>query len=215
MIAPPSLSSARSPHRRLVRAGMTLIETLVWIAVLVSAMLALSESLLSFYRTNNYALGDAIAVSSAQHAMDTAVRAIRTASYSSIGAYPIISIAPNQISFYASVNKGDPLIQQVRLFVQGTSFEEGVIEPSGNPLVYGGTEAITDLTDYAQNLSTTIGTTTFLYYDQNGNQITDYSKFQYVRFVTINLIVDVSTSSLPSQLTMQSSAALRNLVIGH
>ena len=198
-----------SPYAR----GMTLIEAMVWITVFTAAMLALVSSLLYFYRTNDYALKEVNAVSSAQHSMDLAVRAIRTASYSNIGAYPIISIAPNQISFYASVNKGDPLIQQVRFFVQGNSFEEGVIEPSGNPLSYANTEAITDLTDYAQNL--TMGTSTFVYYDQNGATISDYSKFQNVRFVSINLIVDVSSSSLPTQLTLRSSAALRNLLIGH
>jgi type II secretory pathway pseudopilin PulG len=189
---------------------MTLIEALVWIAVFTCAMIALTESLLYFYRTDRYAINEAFAVSSAQHAMDIAVRAIRTASYASTGAYPVISIAPNQISFYANVNEGDPLIQQVRFFVQGTSLEEGVIEPSGSPFTYANPETITDLTDYAQNL--TVGTSTFLYYDQNGNQITNYAQFQNVRFVTINLIVDASTSSLPTQLTLTESAALRNVV---
>ncbi len=205
--------SAVTSFKKPSRSGMTLLEALVWIAVLTSAMIVLTESLLYFYRTDQYAINEAFAVSSAQHAMDIAVRAIRTASYSNIGAYPVISIAANQISFYANVNPGDPLIQEVTFFVQGNSLEEGVIEPSGNPLAYTNSETITDLTDYAQNL--TVGTSTFLYYDQNGNLITNYTQPQNVRVVTINLIVDVSTSSLPTQLTLQSSAALRNLVIGH
>src|SRR6185369_10719931 len=127
-----------------------------------------------------------------------------------IGAYPIISIAPNQISFYSSVYKGDPHIQQVRFFTQGNSFQEGVIEPAGDPPAYTGTEILSTLSDYVQNL--TVGTSTFIYYDQNGALISDYSQFQKVRFVTVNLIVDASTSSLPTQLTLTSSAALRNLI---
>lgn len=190
--------------------GMTLLEALVWIAVFTFAMLALTQALIAFYHTNRYAIQDATAVASAQHAMDVAVRAIRTASYSQSGAYPIISIAPNQISFYASVYANDPNIEQVRFFTSGNSFEEGIVEPSGDPPTYTGTEIIDDLTDYAQNL--TVGTSTFLYYDQNGNLVTDYTQFENVRFVVVNLIVDTSTSSLPSQITLTDSAAPRNLI---
>lgn len=189
---------------------MTLIETVVWIAVFTFAMIALTESVLYFYRTNQYAINEAFAVSSAQHAMDVAVRAVRTASYASTGAYPVISIAPNQISFYANVTKGDPFVQQVRFFVQGTSLQEGIIKPSGSPFSYANPETITVLSNYVQNL--TVGTSTFFYYDQNGNQITDYTQYQNVRFVTINLLVDMSTTSLPTQLALTDSAALRNLV---
>lgn len=189
---------------------MTLIEALVWIAVFTAAMLALTSSLISFYHINRFAIQDSTAIQSAQRGMDTAVRAIRTAGYSNLGAYPIISIAANQISFYANVTKGDTNIQQVRLFTSGSSFYEGVIEPAGDPPAYTGTEIISDLSDYVQNIN--IATSTFLYYDQSGNQITNYTQFQNVRFVTINLVVDVSTSSLPTQLTLTSSAALRNLV---
>lgn len=195
------------------QAGMTLIEAVVWIGIFTSVMIILTQSLLYFYRINRYTLQEASAISSAQHSMDLVVRALRTASYSNNGAYPIISIAPNQISFYANVVKNDPLIQQVRFFVQGTSLKEGTIEPSGDPLTYSSsTEAITTLSNYVQNL--TFSTSTFTYYDENGAQITNYSDYNDLRFVTISLIVDVSTTSLPTQLTLISSAALRNLV-GH
>ena len=189
---------------------MTLIEALVWIAVFIAAMLALTSSLISFYHVNSFAIKDSTAIQSAQRGMDVAVRAIRTAGYSNLGAYPIISIAANQISFYANVTKNDTNIQQVRLFTSGNSFYEGIIEPAGDPPAYTGTEIISDLSDYVQNLN--VATSTFLYYDQSGNQINNYTQFQNVRFVTINLVVDASTSSLPTQLTLTSSAALRNLV---
>jgi len=189
---------------------MTLIEAMVWIAVFIAAMTALTTSLLSFYHTNSFVIKGATAIQSAQRGMDVAVRAIRTAGYSNLGAYPVISIAANQMSFYANVTKGSPNIQQVRLFTQGSSLWEGVIEPAGDPPVYSGTEVLSDLSDYVQNI--TLATSTFMYYDQNGALITDYTKFQSVRFVTINLIVDASTSSLPTQITLTSSAALRNLI---
>jgi hypothetical protein len=198
------------PHTLRGERGMTFIEALVWVAVFTSAMIALSTALLSFYRTNSFAIKDATAISSAQHAMDIAVRAIRTASYSDVGAYPVVSIASNQIVFYASVYKGDPHIQKVRFFTQGNLFKEGITQPAGDPPAYTGTEILSDLSDYVQNI--TLATSTFFYFDQNGTAISDYSKFQNVRFVTVNLVVDASTSSLPTELTLTSSAALRNLI---
>jgi type II secretory pathway pseudopilin PulG len=202
--------NASHAHRQ---AGMTLIEAVVWIAIFTVIMLTLTQSLLYFYRANRYSFQEAEAISAAQKGMNVAVEALRTAGYANNGAYPVVSIAPNQVTFYASVVKGDPLIQEVRLFVQGTGLYEGTIEPTGDPLTYNqSSEVITNLSNYVQNL--TLATTTFIYYDENGNQITNYNDYTDMRLVTINLIVDVSTSSLPTQLTLTSSAALRNLV-GH
>ena len=192
---------------------MTLVETVVWISIFTMTMLVLTQSLLYFYRVNRYTLQEEEAINSAQHGMNIVVQALRTASYSNNGAYPVISIAPTQVAFYANVTKNDPLIQQVRFFVQGTSLLEGIIEPSGDPLSYAtSSEVLTTLSTYVQNL--TFATSTFIYYDQNGNLITNMANYNAMRFVTINLIVDVSTTSLPTSLDLMSSAALRNLVGG-
>ena len=190
-----------------------MIEVIVWVGIFASSMIILSQSLLSFYRTNRYTLQEATAISSAQHSMDAVVRALRTASYSNNGAYPIISIAPQQISFYANVIKNDPLIQQVRFFVLGNTLKEGIIEPTGDPLTYAtSSEIVSTLSNYVQNYYQS--TTTFSYYDQNGALISNFAQFNNARFVTISLIVDVATTTSPTQLVLTSSAALRNLV-GH
>jgi type II secretory pathway pseudopilin PulG len=192
---------------------MTLIEAVVWIAIFTSVMLALTQSLLYFYRANRYSFQEAEAISAAQKGMNVAVQALRTASYANNGAYPVVSIAPNQVTFYASVVKNDPLIQEVTFFTQGNALYEGIIEPSGDPLTYASSsEVVSNLSNYVQNI--TVATSTFTYYDENGNQINNYNDNADVRLVTINLVVDVSTTSLPTQLTITSSAAFRNLV-GH
>ena len=190
---------------------MTLIEAVVWIGIFTLTTIALTQSLLYFYRINRYTLQEATAIASAQHGMEQVVKALRTASYSNNGAYPIVSISPSQIIFYANVVKNDPLIQQVRFFVQGNSLLQGLTEPSGNPLIYAtSSEIITTLSNYVQNVS--LSTTTFTYYDQNGGQINNFANFSDTRYVTVSLIVDVSTTTSPTQLNLVSSAAMRNLV---
>ena len=51
----------------------------------------------------------------------------------------------------------------------------------------------------------------FTYYDEEGAQVTDYADIAAVRFVTVNIVVDVDTGKLPDPFYIRSSAALRNL----
>lgn len=190
---------------------MSLIEALVWIAIFISAMIALTSSVLYFYRTSNFAIQQSSAVASAQRGIDTMVKTIRSAAYAGNGAYPIVSLAAQDLKFYADTD-GDAGIEEVHYYLLGTTLFRGVINPSGDPSVYTGAEATSTVSDYVRNLDATTGTTTFVYYDKNGAKITDYAKIGDVRFVSATLIVDVDTGRPPTALTLRSSAALRNLV---
>jgi len=189
--------------------GLTLIETVVWIAIFTSAMMALTTSVLVFYRTSNSAIQEATATASAQHGVDLLVRTIREASYSSNGAYPIISIAPNDIQFYSDIDS-DSLVEQVHYYVSGTTLYEGVINPTGDPPSYANPGVTSNTSLYVQNVAQ--ATSTFTYFDKNGVQITDFTRIGDVRFVTVNLLVDVDPNRSPTIITLRSSAALRNLV---
>ncbi len=188
---------------------MTLIEAMVWIAVLVIVFEALGLTLTYFYRTNRYALEQASAVTSGQRGLEQMVKVIREAAYSSQGAFPIVSIDDDEFIFYADVDS-DALIERVRYYVSGTELLRGIIDPSGNPPDYAGAESVSNVASYVRNSS--LGAPVFTYYDELGNEITDYDNWAYVRFVQVALIVNVDANSLPNQLTLTSSAALRNLV---
>lgn len=191
--------------------GVTFVETLVWIAVFTIVMTAIVTTLLSFYRTNRYTLEQADAVTSAQRALEQSVRTIREGAYSSQGAFPIVAIAANSFTFYADIDD-DPLIERVRYFLSGTYLMRGVLEPSGNPPDYTGTETTSVIAEYVRNIDQ--GITTFRYYDEIGSEITNYANWTAVRFVSVNLAVNVNPAVLPNQLVLNSSAAIRNL-IGH
>ena len=194
--------------RALRARGMTLIEVTVGISVLIMVLLALTTTLQSFYSTNRYAIGQSSAVTSAQRGMDKVIRAIRESAYSSQGAFPIVSIAANDFIFYANVNS-DPLIERVHYFVSGTSLIEGIISATGDPPAYTTAEATSTLSDYVHNLDQNVKT--FRYYDGAGVEITDYSKWANVRFVEVSIVVDVDPNKPPNQLTLRSSAGIRNL----
>ena len=191
--------------------GMTFIEVLVWISVFTIAMLAIVSTLLSFYKTNTYTIEQADAVTYAQRALEQIVRTIREGAYSSQGAFPIVSLAANDFVFYADVDS-DALIERVHYYISGTNLMRGVLDPTGDPPDYVGVETTSIIAEYVRN--TAQGISLFRYYDEIGSEITNYTNWTAVRFVTMNLAVNVNVAALPNQLTLSSSAAIRNL-IGH
>lgn len=187
---------------------MTLIETVVWVAVTLSAMLAIITSVQYFYRTNNYAVEQAAAVSSAQRGIENMVKMMREASYSSNGAYPVIAISTSSVAFYADIDT-DPFIEKLRFFVEGNSLKRGVVDPSGDPPVYTNPETIVSVSDYVRNIDQ--GAITFRYYDVNGALMTNLADISALRFIEVTIIVNINPFRLPNQFTLRSTAALRNL----
>ncbi len=189
---------------------MSFIETMVWIALMIAAMLAISSTVLYFYRTNAYALEQSTAVTSAQRGLSTMVKTIREAAFSSQGAFPIVSVQPNDLVFYADVDD-DPLLERVHYYLSGTNMMRGILNPTGNPPDYTGAETTDVLADYVRNTSQ--GLATFRYYDALGAEIASTtSAYTAVRFVRVTLAVNVNTATLPNQLSLYSSAAIRNLI---
>ncbi len=195
----------RTTHER----GLSLIETVVWISVFTSAMLALTTSVIYFYRTSNYTIQQAGATASAQRGMDLMIRTAREASYASNGAYPVVSLTGNDFRFYADIDD-DVGIEQLHYYLSGTSLMRGVIEPSGDPAVYTGTETVSIVSQDVRNIAQS--TLLFRYYDKNGTLMTDYARIGDVRYVSATLLVDVDPNKTPTPLSLSSSAALRNLI---
>ncbi|HWO07462.1 MAG TPA: hypothetical protein VNM40_02665 [Candidatus Paceibacterota bacterium] len=187
---------------------MTLVETVVWVAITSAALLSIVQSVQYFYRTNTYAVEQSTAVTSAQRGIESMIKTMREAAYSSTGAWPVITMATSSFSFYADVD-ADPFIEQIRYTLVGNSIIRGVIDPSGDPPVYTNPEVTSTVSDKVRNNEQ--GVALFQYYDQNGVLMTDLSRIAEVRFVQANVIVNVNPDRLPNQFTLRSTAALRNL----
>ncbi|NBV77547.1 hypothetical protein EBR66_05285 [bacterium] len=202
-----ALHSCGRKHGILVR-GTTLIETMVWVIMFLFIFLAIITSIQYFYRTNTYAINQASAVASAQRGIDKMVRILREANYSATGAYPIVSIGTSSITIYSDID-ADPSAERVRFFVASSSLRQGAVDSSGDPPAYTGTEAVSVLSEYVRNIDSNL--VTFHYYDVNGVEITNFTRIADVRFITIDMIVDVDPLKIPTVLNMKSSATLRNL----
>jgi len=189
--------------------GFTLLETLVWITVFTTTMIAISTSVLYFYRTSDATIEQATALTSTQRGIDEIVQVIREAAYSSVGAYPIVSLATSSLTFYANIDT-DSSIERVRYYLSDTTLSVGILNPVGDPASYVGTEDVSLIADNIRNVSE--GFDVFTYYDTNGDEMVDLSQIDEVRFVTVTLVADLDPNRAPVITTLRSSAAMRNLI---
>ena len=185
-----------------------MVETVVWVAITSMMLLAINNSVLYFYRTNTYAVEQSAAVTSAQRGVESMIKTMREAAYSSNGAWPVISMATSSFLFYADVDS-DPFIEQIRYTLVENTLIRGVIDPSGDPPVYTNPETTSAISDNVRNNEQ--GVVMFQYYDLNGNLMNDLSKIAEVRFVQATVVVNINPYRLPNQFTLRSTSALRNL----
>lgn len=187
---------------------MTLVETVVWVSITSMILLAITQSIQYFYRTNSYAVEQGAAITSAQRGIESMVKVMREGAYSSTGAWPIIAMATSSFSFYADIDD-DPFIEQIRYFLDGNALKRGVIDPSGDPPVYTNPETISVISDYVRNNEQSVAT--FQYFDAAGNPLASLSNIAEVRFVQLTVVVNINPFRMPNQFTLRSTATLRNL----
>lgn len=188
--------------------GFTLLETIVYIALFSMIFIAITNAIITFYQSNRYTLEQMSQLDSARKGVASLVSTLREATYSGSGAYPVESAGNNNITFYSNID-ADAGIERVRYFLNGTDFMKGVIEPAGNPIVYTGSETIATTSQYIRNVA--LGVSVFQYFDTNGALMTVPPSTIDIRYVKINLVVNVNPATMPNEFTLRSSATLRNM----
>jgi prepilin-type N-terminal cleavage/methylation domain-containing protein len=189
--------------------GFTLIETLIVIAIFTIVIGALVSSVSFFYRSNTHALEQSFAINSARIGIEKMVKDVREAAFSDEGTYPVISMATSSFSFYSDIDE-DIFVEKVRYFIDGTDLKKGVTNSSGDPLSYDGdNEVVSLVSDNVRNNFESV--MLFSYFDYSGDLITNLASTTDLRFVTVELVVNVNPIRLPNNFTLRSSATLRNV----
>ncbi len=193
--------------------GFTLIEVLVTLGIFILLAAATVQIFLTSHTSEQIIFDQLDAQGEARRALETFTDEVRGATYSSIGAYPIELASPTEFIFYSNVDS-DSYIERVHYFLNGTTLEEGITKPSGNPLSYNtSTETVTDVVHYVANTSTPI----FTYYDQNydgtdsSTPLSDPINLTQIRMIGVNLRLDKNPTASPAALTVETQAEMRNL----
>lgn len=190
-------------------AGLTLVETIVTIAIFTLIMGAVVSSLIYFYRSNAYSVEQSSAITFARRGVEILTEDIREATYSEGGAFPVKTIGSYSITVFSDVDQ-DNDVERVRYFLDDTNLMRGVTSPTSTPVEYRNSDE--DLTVLASHVRNQVkGTPIFTYYNKSGGSLTDFSNVGDLGFVEVNLTININPQRLPQDYTLHSSATLRNL----
>lgn len=196
-----------TPSLTYIRA-LSLIETVVTVAIVAVIVPAIVGSIIFFYRANTSSLEQSYQVNNARRGVEFLVRDVREATYGDTGAYPLAGIASTSLTFYADTDN-DASIERISYTLIDTALYRTVLKSSGVPPSYSDAGATSTVSLYVRNLEEVAPL--FRYYDKSGNEITDYAEVDEVRSVAVFLVVNVLPVRAPTEFTLRSRATLRNL----
>ncbi len=134
---------------------------------------------------------------------------IRSMGPAANGAYPIAVANTTTFQFYSDID-GDGTFEQVRYFLNGTTFQKGVTHPVGSPATYpAADEVITDMVHYM------VPGTIFTYYKEGLpseiGPLPSPIDVANIRMLTVSGTTDRDPSTPPSPVTLSISVTIRNL----
>ncbi len=192
-------------------AGFSLAEVVVTVAIAGGIFLVVLQFGQDIFSINSTAGANLNAQTDGRRVLKTMVKELRSTSPSSLGAYPIASVSTSSITFFSNIDS-DANKEQIRYFLQGTTFKKGVTKPSGSPLTYNpANEVVSTLIRDIQPTTTPI----FDYYDQNysgtSSPLTFPINIPAVRHIRISVPIEKDINKLPGLIIVVSQVTLRNL----
>jgi type II secretory pathway component PulJ len=192
------------------QSGLTLVETIVVIALYTLLTGMIFTAAQSLYQTNNYSAAQAEEVDNARRGMTRLNRDLREMTYAEDGTFPVTRIEDHLIGFYSDIDKDDS-VEYVEYELASTTFYKRTYNAVGSPPVYDfSTPDQTEiLSEYVQNLSQ--GTSTFFYFDTNNTALSSTSLLTDVRYIRSQIIVNINPIQSPGEFMLRSGIAPRNL----
>jgi len=190
--------------------GFTLTEVIMVIFITSLLMLVITNSIVSIYQTNAYALAQASEVDTARRGVQAWIKDARELDFGANGAYPIVIAEPHRFGFYADIDP-DAITEYLVYELASTTFYRRVYKASGFPAAYDlATPQIFTMSEFVQNELN--GIHTFTYYNNAGVEITNpTAQLTDIRYIRMNMIVNIDPLRSPGEFMLQGSAAPRNL----
>ena len=190
--------------------GFTLVEMLVVISLFSLIMLAMTSSIASLYRTNARAFAQSYEVFHARHGIEAATRDIREMTFGDDGTYPLVAMSSTSISFFSDIDR-DNSVEFVKYVLSTTTLYRYVYHATGTPVIYSSTtpDATYTISEYVQN--NLQSTSTFRYFVDGGKPAVATSTVTDIRYISLDVIVNVDPNRDPGEYTLHSSISPRNL----
>jgi prepilin-type N-terminal cleavage/methylation domain-containing protein len=196
-----------------VLTGFTLLELIM--AVFLFAIIAGAVAAFSAYYFKNYAFSfeENQSIGLAQTGMTTMIRDIRRIRMGEDGSWPIIDAQDNSFSFYSDVTS-DGRTDKIRYFLNGTTLQKGVIEPTAVPVTYpAGNEKFLNIATYVDTSQGPI----FQYYngswpsDTIHNPLILADRQLNTRYIKVYLRININQNYSAAPFELSSGVTIRSM----
>lgn len=197
-----------SPYKK---QGFTLIEVIVVISINTVLFLVIIASVVQIYQTNSYSFAQANEIDSARRGISVWVRDAREMTFAANGAFPLTVVEPHRLAFYSDVDRDDSVEYVVYELASSTLYKR-THKPTGLPPTYNLASPDTTmiLSEFVQNIDQS--QITFAYYNDSGALVTSpTAMIRDIRYIDMQIIVNIDPLRSPGEFMLQGSATPRNL----
>ncbi len=195
--------------------GMTLVETLIAIALFLLATQATVTVFARTIKTKAYTLEMGRSSLILSRSMGDLAQYIRRAKQSSNGAYPIVSADDNDLVLYSDYNKDD-IVERLHVYLANKKIYLGVRIPSTSfPFSYASGDGETfQLADHIINST---ADPMFAYYngdypqDTVNNPVNTPADVSEIRLVRMFLKINIDENRAPDNIQQETFVEIRNL----
>ena len=186
------------------------METIIAIGIYTVLMLAVFSSITSLYRYNAYSIEQSGEVDNARRGITEWNRDAKEMTTAEDGTWPIAVIEPHRLGYYSDTDSDDS-VEYIEYTLSGTTLTKNTYNPTGSPAVYNllVPDTVETLSEYVQNSNQ--ATSTFFYFDNAGNTLSSASPIIEVRYIQMQIIVNIDPDRNPGEFMLRSSLAPRNL----
>jgi hypothetical protein len=190
--------------------GMTLVETVVVIGIYTVLLLAITASIIEIYLLNAYSIAQAGEIDNARRGMTRWSQDVKELTTAENGNYPIAVINEHHFGYYSDTDSDDQ-VEYVEYILATTTLSKYTYNATGTPPVYNYStpSSVTTLSLYVQNINQS--TSTFMYFDEMGAQLSSTSPLVDVKYIRAQIIVNIDPLRSPGEFMLRSSVAPRNL----
>lgn len=206
-------SSMRSAGRK----GLTLVETLMAIAIFAIGIEGFTLLFINTWKNNSYTLEMGQSAMAVSQNMNTLVGYLRSVRQSDNGSYPVKSVGANDLVVYSDYDR-DGVTERLHIYKSGQDILMGVTDPTETmPKRYLPESGDQQVLTLATRIVNTSSEPIFYYYDKNyagasnQNPLASPINIADVRLMKIHLKINIDPNRAPDNIEMQTFVEMRNL----